>query len=1153
MNIRFIFTAILCSLFLSSFAYAECSYTSRDSSCEVFTSPFNLFNLNFVDASDVESFDVSIYDSYNTKNLIKLDVDFDSKVVKNLNPFTKPGVYVLDVVVTNKVGKKSSFTKEYLFDNVKPNLPVIPVNLDSETTTVSVLGSALFAKEIIVADKFGTTIKKFPVLADGTFRLNLNLVNGVNFFKFASVGSNGLVSDFVERIIVSKSNSGINFKPVVSSVVLDNNDILNGIVSGVTLKRNIYVSGNIGASNSRVYISGNPVVSDEIGNFGGFVNLNQGDNTIVVLAGGKSKSFDVTYVSDEFSFTNFDVPKFTDASSVDIVVGAVYDLDFDVYLNGEFVSTQKTSSGTLNLKISNLRYGQNYIYLSGPLGKFVEKLVYFDNVKSDIVVVSPQISSKMENFIFEVSDEYGFDISKTVFKLNGVDVSNNDLEVLGNYFVYDVSNISFGDYSYSVLVYDLAGNFNEVFGSFKVAEDSVSIDDVVAVNGAVLGTRIFFNELGSQSLKLYPSKNIAFENIYLDGEDQTFYKINKDNSVDLEIRLSENSGEFEFVFIDNTNTKFTQKFSYVVIDKPKVELDFISRPILSEDETFIVSGRVKSSYFDWNSFKLNSDYGKRFGNYFENYVTFESSPKLIISGMDLMGNPLSYTFAGVGIDTVNLDLEFLDEDDSFFKGSISNFNPIMLGYTTSYDGIYSKQVLPQSFSLVSAQRSGLRNLNLNGVKESLKKFDYKDTISVDGLKPEIYFLDDRTVVLGTLSEVSEILINDVEIGVGDSCSSSEYFGSFCNEIDLFLAGDEITVIDSFGNEFSRTYYGSADDVSMDSNVSEIYFTGTDVFVDSRSTFVQGQYISDEEVTSIYTNYGDCSFDDYNFVCNVNLASGENFVDVRIVTKSGDVIGDDNNSCFWNGVQGSDMDSDNDGICDDEDSDDDGDGISDEDDSDDDNDGIPDEDDNDSGGEDTDGNKDSDNDGIPDEDDNDDDNDGIPDSEDSDDDGDGIPDEDDNDSGDGDGIIIVVIPGPEDPCTDCNDGDDDGDGIPNEDDDDSDNYIPIRLSLNDIYGDDVYEILNNYYFDSDKASFEGDVSKNALIKLVINNEEILVGEFDGRVNVIDVDLSDFVSGREEAQLDVKLRATDDFGRNKDSNVLILFYNRVLNTLIDIVIN
>ena len=1070
MNIRFIFSAIIFSLFLSSFVNAGCSYTDRSDSCEVFTSPFNSFNLNFIETSDVESFDVSIYDSLNTKNLIKLDVNTNTNVVKNLNPFTKPGVYVLDVIVTNKAGKKSSFTKEYLFDNVKPNLPVIPINMDSDKNSISVLGSSLFAKEIILADKFGTTIKKFPVLADGTFRLNLNLVNGVNFFKFASVGKNGLVSEFVERVIISKSNSVINFKPVVSAVVLDDNNILNKIVSGVTLKRNIYVSGNVGASNSRVYISGNPVVSDEVGNFGGFVNLNQGENIIVVKAGDKTKNLVVNYVSDEFRFTNFNVPKFTSVNSVNVGIGAVYDINFDVYLNGEFVSTQKTSSGVLSLEISNLRYGQNYVYLSGPSGKFVEKLIYFDNVNPEIEVVSPQLSSFMKNFIFEVTDEYGFDISKTVFKLNGVDVSNDNLKVLGNYFVYDVEGLAVGDYSYSVLVYDLAGNFKEVFGSFKIAEDSVSIDGVVAIDGAVLGTRIFFNELGIQNLNLIPSKNIAFENIYLDSEDQTNYKINKDNSVDLEISLTEKSGEFEFIFIDSSRQKISQKFSYVVIDEPKIELDFISRPILDESETFVVSGRIMSSYFDWNSFKVNSNYGKRFGNYFENYVTFESSSKLVISGMDLMGNPLSYTFSGVGVDSSDLELQFLDEGDDFFKGSISNYNPIILSYVDSYDGVYSKQVLPQSLSLVSAQRSGLRNLNLKGTKESLKSFNYEETISVDGLRPEIYFLDDKVVVLGTLSEVSVILINDVDIGVGDSCDSSNKLGSYCNEIELVFPGDKITVVDSFGNEFSRSYFGSSDDVSVPADILEFHFTGNDVFVDSRSTFVQGQYISSDEVTLISTSYGDCDFDDFNFVCEVSLNNGENNVDVKITTKSGETDEDDIVIIV-----------------------------------------IPDPEDPCVG---CNGDGDTDGDGIPDSEDEDDDNDGIPDSEDDDDDGDGIPDVDDEDSG---------------------------------------SYVPIVLSLDDIYGDNVYEVLNNYYFDSVQASFEGDVSKSAVIKLVINNEEILVGGFDGRVNIVDVELSDFVSGRDEAQLDVKLRATDDFDRNKDSNVLILFYNRVLNTLVDVIIN
>ena len=133
------------------------------------------------------------------------------------------------------------------------------------------------------------------------------------------------------------------------------------------------------------------------------------------------------------------------------------------------------------------------------------------------------------------------------------------------------------------------------------------------------------------------------------------------------------------------------------------------------------------------------------------------------------------------------------------------------------------------------------------------------------------------------------------------------------------------------------------------------------------------------------------------------------------------------------------DGDDDGIPDKYDPDDDNDGIPDDTDPDDDNDGIPDKDDPNHPDRDTDG------DGIPDRIDPDDDNDGIPDSKDPDDDGDGIPDVDDPDSPDrdtdGDGIPD------RDDDDDDNDGlpdgnqdwtDTDGDGIPDKDDPDDDN-------------------------------------------------------------------------------------------------------------------
>jgi hypothetical protein len=923
-----------------------------------------------------------------------------------------------------------------LFDNLKPNLPVLPINLDSDKSSISVLGTALFSKEIIVADKSGRTIEKkqkFQVSEDGTFNFDMNLVAGVNFFKFAAVGHNGLVSDFVERVIISKPNSVINFEPFVSNINLDDNNLLNKVVSGVTLKRNIYVSGNIGYPDSRVFISGNPVVSTKNGDFGGFVNLNQGENKIEVLAGGKNKSFDVSYVSEEFRFRTVQVSKFTNVDNVNLNIEALYDANFDVYLNGEITSTQKTSNGVLDLKVSDLRYGKNYIYLSGPSGKFIEKLVFYDNQKPEIEVVSPQNSSALNRFIFEVLDDFGFDIKKTVFKLNGITVSNDNLTVSGNYFVYDVSELTNVDNSYSILVYDLAGNSSEEFGNFTVSSDSVSLDEITVNDGKVLGNRIFFNSLGTQNLKIIPSKNIAFEEILLDGEDQTNYSINNDNSVDLEVNLFDKSGEFEFIFIDGSKdiatedlNNFTQKFSYIVVSEPKIEFDFIPRSILGEGETFVVSGKVTSEYFNWNSFEINSVDVKRKGDYFETHLTFDGSLPLLISGNDFLGKHFSdNTVDIVKMDSSDLNLQILNGSNDFFSGSIPDpFDPDVLGFVNSYDGVYSKQVLPQSFNLVSAQRSGLRNLNLKGTKESLKRFSYEDKVSVDGLKPEIYFLEDKVVVLGTLSEVKLISVNGKDFGTGEGCDYLYGFSNFCNEIDLVDMGDKVKVVDSFGNEFSRVYSGVLDDVSFPVRDLKIYFTGNDKYVDSRDTFVQGQFISSERIDSISTNYGSCEFDTFNFVCDLILYNGENNVDVEIKTKSGDTEKEE--------------------------------------------------------------------------------------------------------------IILDVIPGPED-------------------DGDSGSYVPLSLSLIKIYGDGVYDLSKNYGFDSTKVSFEGDVNKNSDVELIINDEVVRVNEFDDRVNFSDVDLSDFVVGSDKAQLDVWLRATDSFDRHKDSNVLILFYNRVKKTVVDVIIN
>ncbi len=181
------------------------------------------------------------------------------------------------------------------------------------------------------------------------------------------------------------------------------------------------------------------------------------------------------------------------------------------------------------------------------------------------------------------------------------------------------------------------------------------------------------------------------------------------------------------------------------------------------------------------------------------------------------------------------------------------------------------------------------------------------------------------------------------------------------------------------------------------------------------------------------------------------------------------------------------DDDNDGIPDKDDPDDDNDGIPDGLDPDDDNDGIPDEDDPNHP------DRDTDDDGIPDRNDPDDDNDGIPDKDDPDDDNDGIPDKDDPDSPDrdtdGDGIPD------RDDIDDDNDGlpdgdqdwnDNDGDGIPdNEDPDDDNDGIPDKNDP-DADGDGHHD---NY-----DGSDEGDLDNDGGI-IDIGKPDVIVPDID----------------------------------------------------------
>ena len=346
-----------------------------------------------------------------------------------------------------------------------------------------------------------------------------------------------------------KSSFEVDLNPVVSKIVIDDNSVINEVSELATLKRNFYVSGSVGAPNARVFISGNPVVADGSGKFGGFVNLNLGENEIVVLSGGVSKSFKISYVEPKFHFTSVSVPKVVEESSVEFYVGTDFDTPFDIFLNGEFYDSRVSVDGEIGFVVSGLRSGKNYILLKGFDGAEVLKVVYVDSE-------SPVLSEHVPEFVvgdlyFSAKDDFGVDFRKTELRLNGELVENDLLEIKGDYFFYNFENLSEGDYDFGVTVFDNVGKSDEISGSFKVDYSRADFVDIDVKNGVLFGDKFLFSGFDDVRVVFRPNRNVAFDRVFMNEDEQTSYKIKKDNSVIFDLNFFDELGEFELKFIDN--------------------------------------------------------------------------------------------------------------------------------------------------------------------------------------------------------------------------------------------------------------------------------------------------------------------------------------------------------------------------------------------------------------------------------------------------------------------------------------------------------------------------------------------------------------------------------------------------------------------------
>ena len=910
-----------------------CQFGDYNSDCVRFTNSFVTFNLNFDDIDNYAGdLNVEIYNRDFPANKISVKIE-DSIKVKNIEPFVSSGVYVLRVLAKNKGGEITTKNFEFIYDNSKPMPPVIPLNYFYGDSLINIQGSTQFPNTEVHM-KIGGNDEKIISDLNGNFNFsNVGLSSGLNLVKFYT--HTYIDSEIIERVIYGGYKPSFSDSILITGITIDTllqnlNDYTiynSGADKYITSKRNFYISGTSNP-NGVVYINGNPTPVDANGKYGGFILLNEGVNKVVVESknGEVFKNIFIEFISHNFQFLEFNTSKVVSSSST-IITGKVnYKLNFDVYLNGNYIKTfnylNYLDSGIFSFSISGLVPGKNNLLLKGLNGEEIYSTIYYDSELPEIKFVGSNKIANNNELFFKVTDDIGFDINDLEISIGSTSFQGNDLNVKGDYYYIDISDIEDGSYQYLVQVVDRVGKSNSLSGNININKDNVLIDyfkfdglisNLNSDSGFVMGNDLYVKS-GMNRLVLIPSKLISFNKIYLDGKEIIDYEISSSGEVNINLNFENDTGVLKFEFMDKTRQSVFQEFNYFTNSvSPKVDLNYIRKPLVSGVDRVLVSGKIISNIFDWNSLRVNGGNFIRYGNNFESNVELvgDGINNLVISGNDYFGNNIENNSFGSLLfkDSTNVNLIFQNFQRDGFNGTIDEPNSRIYEYINSYDGLnIGGAYINTNFKLPSVQRLGLRSINLKGIKESGIEFNDYDLVSIDILPPKIYFINFSTgklkiVVDGTLSDVDDnslIIIDGSGNTITPISECNDYNNYFthskCYELDLNgQVYIEINVSDVFGNSV-KTEYHITDGLNLpnfENSKSKIYFNGNNKLTSDSHYFLQGQIRGTKPITSVTLDGSDCVFDDFNFVCSSDLSVGMNSLDVKVITLP-DIIDNEGN-------------------------------------------------------------------------------------------------------------------------------------------------------------------------------------------------------------------------------------------------------------------
>lgn len=826
-NILLIF---LFFLTLMSGIYAQdCYFKTYDSTCERISTSKNVFQIEDISSQNLfDRYEVEIYETKSPDNKLKFETQ--NLDINQITPFLEPAVYTIEVRAYDKSNNFKSKKFEYIFDNLEPMPPIVPLNLEINSNSLSISGKATPNSNLFVENAAGQQISQIVILENGEYDLTINsLAQGLNYLKFYVVNQNSKKSQIVERVIINGGGE-TQVNPIVSQITinsnlatLNSNTVFDSLsTSYKTTKRNFYVQGiAIGGANALVYINGIRTLADSNGLFGGFVILNEGLNEVEVIVGDARNSINVEYKNLRFKFLEVDYDKVI-SNTLEVSGQTNIDYPFIVIVNGEVLTNEIfPNTGSFNFAITNLEDGKNFIELRGINSQRFDFIVYKDTIAPTAIIIEDELT-KANKIIFEIKDDIGINILDLNLRIDSIYLEKGDLKVKNDFYIFDISGISNSiDHSYLLEGSDLSGRTFATQGNFEVDISKTAIEDIYFDDGELMGNKLFVNQ-GRNRLNILPSRNIAFKSIYLDNIEQIDYQIYENNIIKLNLEIEKSQGILKLVFIDSSRNEYTKEYNYYApSEKPQIDLDYIKNARAKDYVT--LSGEISGEYIDWLTLTFNNQENfLRYGNYFESIIdlTKDGLDNLNILVSDYAGNSHSSVYGSLLYKDLTESSLVLNQEpiNNSVKGSITNQEDSTeigggnLNFLNSYDGFnFNKLYLSaDSFELPLSQRTGYRTLNIKGYEKSGERID-----------SSVIFKVDYNINLNLFDEKGLVPI--------------------------------------------------------------IYFNGNDKITDKENYFIQGNIKSSTSIKSVTSEGSICTFDSVSFVCPIsNLNIGDNFLYVDVV-------------------------------------------------------------------------------------------------------------------------------------------------------------------------------------------------------------------------------------------------------------------------------